>query len=119
MTVLLDAVASSERTWVDVCDVEDLLPERGVRALVGADHVAVFRTHDGDIHALHDVDPFSGASVLSRGIVGTRSDLPIVSSPMFKQAFDLRTGQCLDVPSVTVEVFPTRIDAGRVLVAGR
>lgn len=119
MTTLLDTLTSPQRTWVDVCAVDELLPERGVRALVGADHVAVFRTHDGDIHALHDVDPFSGASVLSRGIVGTRSDAPIVASPMFKQAFDLRTGQCLDVPSVAVEVFAIRIDAGRVLIAVR
>ena len=119
MTVLLDDVTSSSDVWVNVCDLDDLLPERGVRALVGADHVAVFRTYDGDVHALHDVDPFSGASVLARGIVGTRDDAPVVSSPMFKQAFDLRTGQCLDVPSVYVAVYATRLDAGRVFVARR
>ena len=119
MTVLLDALTLSSKTWVDICDVEDLLPERGVRALVGADHVAVFRMYDGDVHALDDVDPFSGASVLSRGIVGTREDAPVVSSPMFRQAFDLRTGQCLDVPSVFVRVFATRVDTGRVFVARR
>ena len=64
MTTMLDAVDLETQTWVDVCHVQDLLPERGVRALVGAAHVAVFRTHDGEVHALDDIDPFSGASVL-------------------------------------------------------
>lgn len=112
MTLLVDV------TWVDVCGYDDLLPERGVRALVGPHHVAVFRTYDGEVYAVDDVDPFSGASVLSRGIVGTRSDAPAISSPMFKQSFDLRTGYCLDDPSVSVRVFAARVHDGRVHIAG-
>jgi len=119
MTMLVDDTEVAGATWVDVCDVDDLMPECGVRALVGADHVAVFRTHDGEVHALSDVDPFSGASILSRGIVGTRDHTPVVASPMFKQAFDLRTGTCLDVPSVTVTVFDARVVDGRVRIAQR
>jgi nitrite reductase (NADH) small subunit len=119
MTVVLDRAGADSSTWVDVCGYDDLLPERGVRALVDDDHVAVFRTYDGEVHSLSDIDPFSGASVLSRGIVGTRDDVPVVASPMFKQAFDLRTGSCLDVPDVQVPVFATRIVDGRVQVARR
>ena len=119
MTTMLDRVALDADSWVDVCGLNDLLPERGVRALVGADHVAVFRTRDGDVHALDDVDPFSGASVMSRGIVGTRGDDTVVSSPMFKQAFDLRSGVCLDAPTVSVAVFPTRVVDERVWIARR
>lgn len=115
----LTATELSPDTWVQVCSVDELLPERGVRALVADEHVAVFRTYAGSVHALCDVDPFSGASVLSRGIVGTRGDVPVVLSPMFKQAFDLRTGACLDIPSVQVQVFATRVVDGRVHVARR
>lgn len=103
-------------TWVDVCDYTDLLPERGVRALVGDEHVAVFRAYDGSVYALGDVDPFSGASVLSRGIVGTRGEAPVVSSPMFKQGFDLRTGECVDDQSVTVPTYDVRVVDGRVQI---
>jgi nitrite reductase (NADH) small subunit len=46
--------------------------------------------------------------VLSRGIVGTRGDTPTVASPMYKQVYDLRTGQCLDRPGVAVRTFPVR-----------
>ena len=110
MTVLL------ERTWVDVCRYDALQPERGIRVLVGDTHVAVFRTFDGEVHAIDAIDPFSGASVLARGIVGTCGESPVVASPMYKQRFDLRTGQCLDDPSVLVRVHSVDIVNGRVRI---
>jgi nitrite reductase (NADH) small subunit len=110
MTTLL------ERTWIDVCNYTDLQPERGVRVLVGDAHVAVFRTYDGELRAVDAIDPFSGASVLARGIVGTCGGNPVVVSPMYKQRFDLRTGACLEDPSVQLRVYPTEITDGRVRV---
>ncbi|NEL90769.1 nitrite reductase (NAD(P)H) small subunit, partial [Escherichia coli] len=59
------------------------------------------------------------ASVLSRGIVGTRGEIPFVASPMHKQAFDLRTGQCLDDAAVRVPTYEVRVDRGTVLVGPR
>ncbi len=70
--------------------------------------VALFRTYDGAVYALDNQDPFSGANVLSRGIVGSRGDVPTVASPMYKQVFDLRTGACLDEPDVSVRDVPDR-----------
>lgn len=89
--------------WTAVCRYDDLTPERGVAALLDGHQVALFRTVDGMLHALDNRDPKSGANVLSRGIVGTAGDVPIVASPLYKQAFDLRTGRCLtDDSAVTV-----------------
>jgi nitrite reductase (NADH) small subunit len=100
-----------------VCRFADLQPERGVAALLpDGVQAAVFRTHDGTLHALSNVDPFSGAAVLSRGIVGDRGGTPVVVSPIYKQAFDLRTGRCLDDDAVSVAVFPARVVDGMVLV---
>ena len=45
---------------------------------------------------MSNLDPYSGAHVISRGIVGTRGAVPTIASPMHKQVFDLRTGECLD-----------------------
>lgn len=103
--------------WVDVCGIDDLVLDRGVCALVGSYQVAVFRVApDGELYALSNRDPFSGAFVLSRGIVGSKGDTPKVASPVYKQTFDLRTGACLDDPSVVVRTFPVRAVDGRVLV---
>ena len=83
-------------TWHDVCLLSDLSRERGAAALLDGVQVAVFRTHDDRVHAVQQLDPYSGANVMSRGIVGSRGDRPTVASPMYKQVFDLRTGECLD-----------------------
>ena len=95
---------------VAVCRLADLEPERGAAALVDGVQVAVFRLVDGRVLAVGHRDPFSGANVIARGIVGTRGDVPTVASPMFKQVFDLRTGACLDDPAVTLGHHP--VDVG-------
>jgi nitrite reductase (NADH) small subunit len=103
-------------TWAQVCRYDDLQPERGVAALVGGEQVALFRTFDGSLYAIGNQDPFTGAFVLSRGIVGTRDDIPTVASPLHKQAFDLRTGSCLDDGAAHVPVFGVRQRDGHVEV---
>lgn len=81
---------------VRVCDLSDLEVERGRAALFGSVQVALFLLADGTVHAVSNLDPYSGANVMSRGIVGTRGDVPTLASPMHKQVFDLRTGECLE-----------------------
>lgn len=105
--------------WTAACRYGALEPERGVVALVGGVPVAVFRVHDGQVYALDNVDPFCGASVLARGIVGTRGEVPTVASPMHKHVFDLRTGRCLDDPGVVLRTYPVRLRDGLVEVGGR
>ncbi len=107
-------------TWTAVCPLDRLLPERGVAALLGDHQVAIFRTRTADggdeVLAIGNVDPFSGAAVLSRGIVGDRGGVPTVASPVYKQAFELRTGRCLDDPDVSVPTYPVRVCDGVVQV---
>lgn len=90
------SLAVSTSTWVRVCSIADLEVERGRAALLGDLQIALFLLHDGRVHAVQNLDPYSDAHVMSRGIVGTRGDVPTVASPMYKQVFDLRTGVCLD-----------------------
>lgn len=107
--------AVRERTWTTVCALGELLPGRGVAALLpDGRQVALFRTEE--VHALSNVDPFSGAAVLSRGVVGDLGGGPVVASPMHKQHFDLRTGVCVEDVTVRVVVFPVRVLDGEVQV---
>ncbi|MEV8511162.1 nitrite reductase small subunit NirD [Dactylosporangium sp. NPDC051484] len=103
--------------WIAVCPYLRLEPERGVAALIDGVQVALFRTFDGSLHAIGNLDPLSGAAVLSRGIVGSRGDAPVVASPMHKQVYDLATGECLDEPGVRVPVYPVRVSDGMIEVA--
>jgi nitrite reductase (NADH) small subunit len=113
------AAADGPVRWTAVCRYDDLLPERGVAALVGGEQIALFRAFDGTLYAIGNQDPITGAFVMSRGIVGTKGDVPTVASPLHKQVFDLRTGVCLDDEAVRVPVFGIRERQGRVEVGTR
>lgn len=119
-TAAAAAVGMDVITWTPVCRLDDIQPERAVCAIVAGRQVAIVRTYDDELYALSQRDPFSKAFVLSRGIVGTRTVdgaiVPVLQSPMFKQAFDLRTGQCLDDVSVSVTTYAVRLHDGFVEV---
>lgn len=83
-------------TWRRVCAVADLEVERGRAALIDGIQVALVRTPDGRVWAVDNLDPYSGAHVISRGIVGSRGTAPTIASPMYKQSWDLRSGVCLE-----------------------
>lgn len=116
-------MTAPDATWIEVCAYDRLLPDRGVCALVGSHQVAIFRLSasdecpDGELFAISNYDPFSKAFVLSRGIVGSKGGVPKVASPVFKQSFDLRTGNCLDDPAVVLPTFGVRVRSGMVEVA--
>ncbi|MEU2080016.1 FAD-dependent oxidoreductase [Streptomyces sp. NPDC013489] len=104
---VLDDPAALARFAPHVAGVEFLEPGRG-RAAVLADgtEAALFRNGDGEVYAVGNRDPFSGADVIADGIMGSRDGVPVVASPLHKQEFDLRTGACIDDPSVTLPVLP-------------
>ena len=107
--------------WIDVCALDDILPDTGAAALLGGPagrQIAIVRVGDGDeVYAIDNFDPFSRAFVIARGIVGDRGGIPKIASPIFKQSFDLRTGQCLDDPAVRLPSYAVRVIDRRILVA--
>ncbi len=107
---------TSASTWTPVCAADDILPDTGVCALVEGTHVAVFRVGTDRFFAIDNVDPKSGASVLSRGLVGSLGERIVVASPLYKQHIDLRTGECVESPELSVHAHPLRIEAGVVQV---
>lgn len=113
---LLDA---DRTTWAAVSPLDRLVPGRGVAALVAGKAVAVFLLADGSMHAVDDIDPCSGASVLSRGLVGETdvegAPVRYVASPIRKQRFDLASGCCLD-GDAAVDVWAVRVADGIVQV---
>ncbi|MGW7051235.1 nitrite reductase small subunit NirD [Streptomyces sp. NPDC054887] len=99
-------------TWFTACDVSALTPGRGVAALLpDGRQAALFTDRRGRPYAIDNRDPFSGAQVLSRGLIGSADGRPFVASPLLKQRFDLETGHCLDDETVTVRTFDVRVAA--------
>jgi len=125
--------------WHEVCRLDDLVPERGAAALLagpttsgaasGAVQVALVRLLDDTVLAVSNLDPYSGAYVMSRGIVGSRRAgervVPTLTSPLHKQVFSLLTGVCLDTADKSpvpgqdahLRAFPVRVTDGVVSVS--
>jgi nitrite reductase (NADH) small subunit len=99
-----------------ICRLEDILPNCGVCALVEGKQVAVFRLSDDRVFAVGNSDPFSGANVLSRGIVGDINGELVVASPVYKQHFSLLTGRCIEDASISVPVYRALVDGADVVV---
>lgn len=106
----------SVKQWTVVCSLNDIVPNSGVCALIGGRQVAVFRVSDDRVYALSNYDPFSKANVLSRGIVGDIKDELVVASPVYKQHFNLASGQCIEDESVKISSFAARVVNGIVEV---
>jgi nitrite reductase (NADH) small subunit len=112
------ALEQPTRAWRGVCRLSDILPDTGVCILAFGRQIALFRLGEGEaLYALDNFDPFSGANVLSRGILGDRAGRPKVASPVYKQSFCLRTGQCLDDEAVALAVFDVRVCGDTVEIA--
>ena len=102
-------------SWVDVCSKNDLQPNSGVCALVEDQQVAIFYIPENDTaYAISNYDPFGKVHVLSRGLVGDLNGELMVSSPLYKQHFSLKTGQCFEEEDVSVPAYAVRFAGDRV-----
>ncbi len=100
-----------------ICTLNDLTPELGVSALINGEQVAIFRLKDDRVYAIANFDPFSHANVISRGITGNLKGFDVVASPMYKQHFDLVTGQCLEDDAISLKTYAVRLENDAVMIA--
>ncbi|KDN10913.1 MULTISPECIES: nitrite reductase small subunit NirD [unclassified Gilliamella] len=107
--------------WITICKLDEILPGTGVCALVGNDHVAIFRPYNNtELYAISNIDPFAKASVLSRGIIAEHENELWVASPLKKQRFRLKDGYCLEDEQYSIPHYEVDVnDEGIVQVKSR
>lgn len=98
--------------WRRVCAIDDLELSWGEVALLRARQIAVFRIGAEEVYAVDHRDPHTAAPVMARGIVGSRGERPTIASPLYKQVYDLGTGECFTDPNLFLQTFRTRIVGG-------
>ena len=104
--------------WIDICAVTDLQADSGVCALVEGKQVAIFyMPKDNAVYAIDNYDPFGKVHVLSRGLIGDIQGEPMVSSPLYKQHFSLKTGICFEDETVKNDIYAIRIEGNRVEIS--
>lgn len=111
-----DSKKDETMNWTAVCSTNDIPPNAGVCALVDGKQIAIFKV-DNAVFALDNHDPFSGANVLSRGIVGSLEGELVVASPIYKQHFALATGRCLEDENESIAAYSVKLDGDTVLIA--
>ena len=102
-----------------ICQHEDLIPNSGICALVNGQQVAIFYLPEEEpqVYAIGNWDPIGKANVLYRGIVGDIQTRLVVASPLYKQHFDLATGQCLENEDVTVPTYQIQLVGEQVVIS--
>ncbi len=103
--------------WVKVCSYHDLVPQAGVAALIGDKQIALFlESEKKQVFAVSNWDPIGKANVLSRGLMTDVAGKLTVASPLYKQRYDLLTGECLD-DDVTLSTWDVKLENDSVWIA--
>ncbi len=101
-----------EIVWIDVGQLDDI-PRRGSRVVTTpAIDIALFRTTDDRVFALHDRCPHK-AGKLSQGIVHGDS----VTCPLHNWVIGLADGQARDPDEGCARTVQVRLQDGRILLA--
>lgn len=104
--------------WETVCQFDDLVDNIGVCVLVNDKQIALFRlTGSDEIYAIDNFDPFSRVNVLSRGMCGDLNGQAVVASPIYKQHFNLKTGQCLEDDAIKLPIYSVQLIDGAIQIA--
>jgi nitrite reductase (NADH) small subunit len=105
----MDGVIS---VWTDVGCLEDI-PRLGSRVVTTpAIDIALFRTTDDRVFALHDMCPHK-AGKLSQGIIHGES----VTCPLHNWVIGLADGQAKEPDEGCARTVPVRLEYGRILLA--
>ena len=137
-TTNLDKAMAPSGIWMHACEVEDLVYNSGICALLNDKQIAIFavfnstvlqdasadnpsfgnekQTENISLYACDNYDPIGHANVLSRGLICSIKDEVCISSPLYKQHFSLVTGECLEQPEYQVTVYSVKLEDGQVYV---
>jgi len=118
----MTTIQDSEINWVDICSLSDIAPNTGVCADLAGEQVAIFHlktsNNESQVKAVSNFDPFSGANILSRGLITETDDSHYVASPLLKQQFCLNTGHCELDTGKNIATYQVRISGALVQLQG-
>jgi len=100
------------RDWKKVCALEEIprLGSRQVKTATGM--IALFRTVDDEVFALHDECPHKGGP-LSQGLVAGK----VVTCPLHSWKIQLENGAAVAPDKGCAKVYPVKVEGGVVWIA--
>jgi nitrite reductase (NADH) small subunit len=107
----MDGSFNQQTMWTDVGALDDIPRLRSRVVVTAAFDVAVFRTEDDRVFALHDRCPHKHGK-LSQGIVHGES----VTCPLHNWVIGLADGQAKDPDEGCARTVPVKVRDGRILL---
>ena len=96
--------------WTTICKKKELTENSGSCVQFKNQQVAIFFCKRSDrLYAVDNFDPIAQANVISRGIMGSTEGKTYVASPLYKQRFDLVTGECFDSALHSLKTYAIRV----------
>jgi NAD(P)H-dependent nitrite reductase small subunit len=105
-----DLKKCSDRDYHKVASIHEIPPGSGKRFEIGDREIAVYH-FNGEFYAINDLCPHRGAP-LSEGFLEAGK----VFCPWHCFDFNLRTGECTTVPSLSVQAYEVKIEGEDIFV---
>lgn len=104
--------------WNMICTKDDLIEDAGVAAVLNGEQVAIFYLPYATekVFAVSNWDPVGKANVMSRGLTAHLQEQWVVASPLYKQHYNLATGQCLEEEAI-LKTWPAKVVNDEVFIA--
>lgn len=110
MSLTTQKTEKVQQEWTTICKQGELSANAGICALFNKQQIAIFFCQRSDsIYAVANFDPIGQANVMSRGMMGSIQGKTYVASPLYKQHFDLLTGECLESPEHILKTYDVRV----------
>jgi nitrite reductase (NADH) small subunit len=97
--------------WTEICGLEDIPRLRARVVCRDAGDIAVFRTRQDEVFALRDRCPHKEGP-LSQGIIHGNH----VTCPLHNLVMDLTNGKAVAPDEGCTDVYPVKVEAGRVWI---
>jgi nitrite reductase (NADH) small subunit len=103
--------------WIKVGKTSDIPKDGGACVKHNNEQIAIFNfTSRNEWYATQNLCPHRKEMILSRGMIGDKSDEPKVVCPYHKRNFSLKDGKCLSGDDYTIKTYPVKVEEGIVFV---
>lgn len=103
--------------WIKVTEAAKAPLNSGFCYSHGSEQIAIFNFNRETWYATQNLCPHQKQMVMSRGLIGDSQGQPKVSCPLHKNAFSLKTGQCLDQDkSWSLKTYAVKVEEGQVFI---
>lgn len=107
----------SKSGWFKAAKIEDIPVNGGACVKVQDKQIALFYLQNKDeLYACQNLCTHKKQMILSRGIVGDKKGEPMITCPLHKKSFSLKTGNNLNNEDYRIRIYSVKLEDGFVYI---